>query len=354
MSPETEREAPKPGESLTLSSGQRTFRASHATISGVLPVPRWASAWWLIFLGLAVAEVVALTVRVSRVPPNSDWTAAASLVRAQFDSHDAITVAPSWADPLLRLHLGDRIHAKVAGRPDLAAFERLWVLSIRGQHAHDAPARDADFTQVFGRVKVERFDFGPSPVVLDFVDELPNAAVAYTSRGATRDCSWQERVQGPFRGGLGAGPMPPRQRFVCNPKSPSSWVGTTVLEDLSLAPKRCIFQHPQGPEPTSVTYRDVHLGTQLVLHAGLDYHRERHERGAPVTLRVFIHDKEVASFVHHDGEGFKRYEVDTRAVRSQALSARGNVRFEVTTPNPKDRVFCWAGSIRDSVRAETP
>lgn len=354
MSADSGREAPKPGDPSSLAGGPRLTRKAHATISGILPAPRWASPWWLVFLGLAVAEVAALTVRVSRVPPAEDWTAAAALVRAQFDSHDAISVAPSWADPLLRLYLGDRISAKVAGRADLSAFDRLWVLSIRGMRSAETPARAPDFSQIFGQVKVERFDFGPSPVVLDFVDALPNARVEYTERGETRACTWQERVPGPFRGGLGAGPMPPRQRFVCNPKVPSSWVGTTMLEDLSLSPRRCIWQHPQGEEPVSVIYPDVHLGTRLVLYAGLDYHRERHERGAPVTMRVLINGEEAAHFTHHDGEGFRRYEIDTRPDRKKARAARGEVRFEVTTPNARDRWFCWAGSVRDAGRGETP
>src|SRR4051812_37695864 len=175
MSREAEREAPKSGESLTVSSGTHTFRAGHATISGVIPAPRWASPWWLVFLGLAVAEVIALTVRVSRVPPEDDWIAAAALVRTQLESNDAISVAPAWADPLLRLHLGDRMNAKLSGRADLAAFERLWVLSIRGRRSPEAPAREPDFEQTFGRVSVARYDFGPSPVVFDFVDALPSA-----------------------------------------------------------------------------------------------------------------------------------------------------------------------------------
>src|SRR4051794_13894502 len=75
MSSESEqREAPKSGESLTISSGQHALRVGPAsTISGVIPAPRWASAWWLVFLGLAVAEVVALFVRISHVPPEDEW-----------------------------------------------------------------------------------------------------------------------------------------------------------------------------------------------------------------------------------------------------------------------------------------
>ena len=272
MSPEIERETPKSGESLIISS-THSFRSAHTTISGVIPAPRWASPWWLVFLGLAIAEVVALTVRVSRVPPEDDWIAAASLVRAQLESNDAITVAPAWADPLLRLYLGDRMSGKLAGRADLSAFERLWILSIRGQRAAETPARAPDFEQAFGRVSVARYDFGPSSVVFDFVDALPSASVDQDTREGKEPCPWMERAPVAGRGGLGFGPMPPRQRFVCNAKDPSAWVGSTILEDLSLSPRRCIWQHPRGSRPVGVTFKDVNLGTHLVLYGGLDYHR---------------------------------------------------------------------------------
>lgn len=353
MSSDSEREAPKSGESLTISSGSHSFRGAHSTISGVVPAPRWASPWWLAFLGLAFAEVVALTVRVSRVPPEDDWATAAALVRSRFESSDAITVAPSWADPLLRLHLGDRISAKLAGRADLASFERLWVLSIRGQRAPEAPAREPDFRQVFGRVAVSRYDLGPSPVVLDLVDALPSASVDYTRRGERIPCELRDRVGGPSRGGLGFGPVPPRQRFVCDANRQGHWVGTTIIEDLSLAPRRCVLQRPQGPEPISVTYRDIHLGTRLVLHAGLDYHDERNETGVPVTLRVLIDGREVDRIVHRDGDGFARYEIDTQKHREGA-SARGELRLEVTAQDSRKRSFCWSATIQDARRKEAP
>jgi len=354
MSGESEREAPKSGESLTVSSSHHTFRAGHATISGVIPAPRWASPWWLVFLGLALAEVIALTVRISRVPPEDDWVAAAALVRAQLESNDAITVAPAWADPLLRLHLGDRMNAKLSGRSDLSSFERLWVLSIRGKRAPEAPTRAPDFQQSFGRVSVSRYDFGPPPVVFDFVDALPSAQVDYRPRGQLTECPWKERVSGPVRGGLGFGPVPPRQRFVCEAREASAWVGSTILEDLSLAPRRCIWQHPQSGGPVGVTFKDVHLGTRLVLYAGLDYHRERDERGAPVTMRVSIDGEEAARLVHRDGEGYKRYEVDTRPAQKRSGSARGAVRVEVSADDRRDRWFCWSGTVQDARRREAP
>jgi hypothetical protein len=304
-----------------------------------------------LLVGLAIAELIALRVREARVPADNDWQRAAELVRKNHQSSDALVVAPTWADPLLRLHLGDRITAKVAGRVDLAAFERMWVLSIRGARADEAPYRAADFRTTFGGVTVERFDFGPTPVVMDFVDALPSASVEIASGASQRSCAWDARVPGVARGGLGFGPVFPRQRFVCDEKRPWLWVGSTIIEDLSLSARRCIWQHPQGREPVSVTFHDVHLGRRLVLYGGLDYHHERDGTGGPVTMRVFASGTEIGRMVHRDGEGMKRVVIDTHKT---SASLRGDLRFEVTSPAPNRRSFCWAGSIQDATRREAP
>ena len=207
--------------------GTYPFTAQRATSSGRVPAPRWASPWWLLFLGLAVAEVVALGVRERRVPSEKDWASAAEHVRSQLTPTDAITVAPGWADPLLRLYLGDRLDARVSGRADLASFERLWVLSIRGARASDAPDRTPDASETFGRVRVERYDLGASTVIFDLAEHLREARVArrVSAHGSDRDvpCPWREERTQSFQGGLGAGAVAPRERFVCEPQSPSLW-----------------------------------------------------------------------------------------------------------------------------------
>jgi hypothetical protein len=327
--------------------------ATALSISGMVPAPRWASARWLLLLGLAVAEVLALWGRQSRVLSASAFEAAAALVREQYDTDDALVIAPEWADPLLRLHLGDRISLKAAGRSDLSAYERLWVLSFRGARAPEAPARQPDFQKVVQGISVERYDFAPSPVVLDLVDALPSANVDVTLSDGRAACQFRERVPGAQRGGLGFGPAAPRQRFVCDAPTGSSWVGATIIEDLALKPRRCVLQRPRPNEPVTVTYRDVHLGSQLVLYGGLYYEDERNEVGAPVTMRVLIDGKERARFVHRDGEGMRRYQVDTRLPQQAGGGSRpGELSIEVSAPDAIRRSFCWAGSIRDAQRSE--
>lgn len=337
--------------------GTYPFTTQRATSSGRVPAPRWASPWWLLFLGLAIAEVVALGVRERRVPSEKDWASAAEHVRAKLQPTDAITVAPGWADPLLRLYLGDRMTARISGRADLAAYERLWVLSIRGARAPDAPDRAPDAAETFGRVRVERFDLGPSTVLYELADALPEARVQrrISAHGHARDvpCAWRDAPPPAFQGGLGAGVVAPRERFVCDPQHPALWVGLTTIETLDLSPRRCIWTHPQGPDPISITYDDAKLGGLLVLHAGLDYHDERDGVRGPVNMRVLLDDREIGSFTHRDGDGMARWEVDLAKALPEPLPPSGALRFEVSSPGiPDRRSFCWTGSMQSHPRKE--
>jgi hypothetical protein len=42
-----------------------------------------------------------------------------------------------------------------------------------------------------------------------------------------------------------------------------------------------------------------------------------------------------------DGDGWKRMFVDT-----DAFGARGSIAFEVTSPDPDKRIFCWHASVQ--------
>ena len=321
-----------------------------STISGRVQAPRWASPWWLLFLGLAVAEIIALGVREHRVPSEQDWSRAAEYVRREMKGKDAVAVAPNWADPLLRLYLGDRISAKMAGRSDLDGYERLWVLSIRGARAPEAPRPDPDGEEMFGRVRVERYDLGPSSVLLDLADALPSARVEMRKDGIDQMCPLRTFPPAVARGGLGAGVLAPRQRFQCDFDRPWLWVGTTVIESLDLSPRHCVWTHPQGRDPISINYANVPLGNRLVLYGGLDYHDERDQNKAPIELRVLVNGREVDRFVHRDGDGMARYEVDFSRKLGHELPVRGDLRLEVTTQEPFRRSFCWTGTLQQGAR----
>lgn len=310
-----------------------------------------AEAAWLVVLGVALVEVVGHFAVVARVAPEADWEAAAAWVREHERPEDLIEVAPDWADPVLREHLGDRISFREAGRSDMAPFERLWVLSIRGANLPGAPRRPPDFERYFGRVRLRRWDLGPSPVLYDFVEHVREADVVRVHGGSEIPCRWQARGV-PHGGGLGAGPMTPAERHVCDPQRGWLWVGETVTEDLDLEPRHCIWQHPAGLEPIRATFRDVPLGDRLVFYGGLYYEHERMREHGPVYVTVRVNGVEAGRMIHRDGDGWKRMEVDPRSALGVGApeDARGDVSVEVVAPDPHLRTFCWSATTRSGPR----
>jgi len=302
-------------------------------------------SWSLVVLVVLVELVGHVAIQV-RVPPDSDWAEAAAFVRTSLAPKDTVVAAPGWADPLVRRELGDVMSFNMAGMSDLAPFERLWALSIRGHLPELAPARAPDFERVFGQVRVMRWDLGRSQVLYDFVDHVEEASADFDEGGRRRVC---EKRHGPSSpGGLSTGPSVPHERFVCDPQRPWLWVGATVMEDLSLAPRYCVHEHPIGPTPFRVSFPNVPLGDRLVVYAGLFSEHERMQEWPDIRVRVLADGREIANMNHQDGEGWKRLE----ALTEPGLAPE--VTFEVTCPVPHYRTFCWSATTRSGSTERVP
>lgn len=291
---------------------------------------------WIALVALPVTEV-ALHVRArAAVPAESDWQRAAAFVRGQLAAKDLVVSAPGWTDPLLRAALGDRVTPAMAGRSDLAGFERMWSLSIRGARPADAGAREPSLTKAFGGVTVERYELGRASVRLDLVDRI---ATAEASLGG-RPCP-HKRLPLPRGGGLGYGVLPPHERFQCD--AANTWLAEVVLEDLGITPRRCVFQPPGVGAPTRVVLRDVELSGELVLYGGLYYEHERMRKGAPVVATVLANGAPIGTLTHHDGDGWKKLALKT-------TPGRADLTIEVRSASRKQRGFCWAASVREAAR----
>jgi len=304
---------------------------------------RSVAAWvWVLIAGLAIFELVAHPLIRAEIPGEESWEAAAAFVRGRYESTDRIVAAPAWADPIVREHLGDLLSLRMAAPPDAAGIDRLWELSIRGASSRDEPA---DLEKDFDGVRVKMWSLPSDELIYDFVEEITGAKVELVQADQPKTCSWVRARPAP--GGLERGPMSPSERFVCDGRRPWLWVGATVLSDLELQPRRCVWQHPAGSDPVRVTFVDVPVGDRLLVHGGIDYQAERQRIHAPVTLRVWIDHQIAAELVHLDGDGWSGIEIDT----SELGLERATVRFETTADDPDARLFCWSAS---SVRRRSP
>lgn len=287
---------------------------------------------WVVLVGLPVAEVALHYRARAAVPAESDWQRAAAFVRSELAPKDLIVSAPGWTDPLLRAAIGERITPAMAGRSDLAGFQRIWSLSIRGARPKEAGARAPAQSETFGGVTVERYDLDPPTVRTDLVDRLAGAEVSV----GTRPCP-HKRLPPVRGGGLGQGVLPPVERFQCD--GAGTWVAEVMLEDLSITPRRCVHQPPGVGTPTRVVLRDVELTEQLVFYAGLYYEHERMLKGEPVVMTVLANDRPIGTLTHRDGDGWEKLELKTQP-------GRADVAIEVRSTTRKRRAFCWAASVR--------
>lgn len=305
----------------------------------------WRGVGWLAFLALAVVELAAHAVIQARVVDDDDWSQAAARVRDGYAPGDLIVASPSWADPLVRRELGELMSLEDAAPADLAQHRRLWVLSIRGHRPEIAPPTAPQLSEQVGRVRVLRWELPqPQEVLYDFVEHVDDARVSRVEGERELPCRFVPggRPQG---GGLGAGPITPARRHLCDPARPWLWVGETVLDDLDMQPRHCIWQHPQGAEPIRARFPNVPLGDEIVLYADLYYEHERHREHAPISVALFVDDEPVGRMTHRDGDGWKRMVASTRH-GARGDRERGEVRVEVTADDPHLRTLCWAATTR--------
>ena len=296
------------------------------------------AAWvWVLIAGLAVFELVAHPLIRAAIPSDESWEASSAFVRARYEPMDRIVAAPSWIDPIVRSHLGDLVSLRMAAPSDLAGIERVWEVSIRGATTREEPPA---LEEHFDGVRVRMWLVSTNEVLYDFVENIEHADVELDAREGSQACPW--KTARPLRGGLGHGPMTPWQRFVCDPRRPWLWVGATILNDLELQPRRCIWQHPAGPDPVRVTFPEAAMGERLIVRGGIDYNSERRRVLGPVTLRVWIDDQLAGELVHHDGDGWSGIDIDTSALDLDLAE----VRFETTADDPSARLFCWSASTQ--------
>ncbi len=277
----------------------------------------------LVALLALVETATALTARL-RVAGDDDWRAAAAEVRAGFTAGDLIVFAPGWVDQIGRAWLGDLIPVEMAGRSDADRYARVWVVSIRGARAPEAAGARLARTTQHGRVRVTLYDKTAQPLVWDFTAHADEARVTQSLPGTPA------RAATPCYGD-------PQNGWRCA----GSHVERRTLE-VDYRPRRGLLVPADGARTTHVDFAEAPLGGTLVVYAGMhDYYARKNAEG-PVDFRVAVDGKELLAARVGNGDGWRRFDLDTRAF----AGGRHAVRFDVSAANSAWRSFGFHAEAR--------
>jgi hypothetical protein len=272
---------------------------------------------------LAVVETTVALVAPSRAPTDADWAAAATAVRAGFRRGDLIVAAPAWADPILRVQLGDLIPPEIAARMDDDRFARVWEVSQRGAEAAAARGGTTALDERFGRLRVRLIERPAEIVTYDFVARWADAHVSRRDAGgAIVACT----IAG--------------DRIVCPGPGNSSLHRQLVEVDQKL--REALLTQPVAGAVVVIEFPAVPLGRGLVIATGLHDTWMRKAAHGTVEARVIVGDQTTELPVTSDDSGWARTRIDTEARAGQTVP----VRLEITSAAPYDRFFAFAAEAR--------
>ncbi len=251
----------------------------------------------LLLVLVAVWEIVATRCTATSVPEDPAWAKASAVVRAGYRPGDLIVFAPTWSDPVGRLHLGDLIPLDVAARMDAAKFGRIWEIAIRGARAPETAGLTPVETTERSGVTVRRYERTPVEVIADLRDRVTSARVEKGGRGPTLE-----------------------------------------LAEVGFAPHRCIQVVPTPDVPMKISFPGVPTGTQLVGYVGIADVFTRRDNRRAAQLEVEIADRVIAR---------ARAEVDDGWVRFSATTTPGTADITIVARSSgANRLICFAVETR--------
>jgi len=272
---------------------------------------------------LAVVETTVALVAPSRAPTDADWVAAGAAVRAGFRPGDLIVAAPAWADPILRVQLGDLIPPEIAARMDDDRFARVWEVGQRGAQAPLSPGGTTTVDERFGRLRVRLVERPAEIVNYDFVARWADAQVS------RRDAS-----------GVVVACTLAGERVICPAPGNNSLHRQLVEVDQKL--REALLTEPVAGAAVVIEFPAVPLGRALVIATGLHDTWMRKAARGTVEARLTVGDQTTELPVTSDDSGWTRTRIDTTARAGQTVP----VRLEITSAAPSDRFFAFAAEAR--------
>jgi uncharacterized Zn-binding protein involved in type VI secretion len=274
-------------------------------------------------VALALIETAVSLIAPLRAPTDANWAAAERDVRAGFQPGDLIVAAPAWADPIMRMHLGDLIPLATAGRMDGARYGRVWEIDQRGARAPEGRDGRVVAETRHGALTVRRVERSGAAVSYDFLARWNDAHVSrVAASGAAIPC--------PFQG----------DRFQC-PQIGFNYVKRQIVEvDTTL--RQALLAQPVDGARVVVEFPAVRLGREIAVATGLSNVWMRKAAAGTVDLTVAIDGQPALRVTTSNRNGWLISHVDTAARAGQTAT----VRFEVTSPAPYARYFAFAAEAR--------
>jgi hypothetical protein len=274
-------------------------------------------------VALAIVEALVAVLAPLRAPGPDDWAAVERDVRAGFRPGDLIVAAPTWADPIMRMHLGDLISIPTAGRMDGARFSRVWEIDQRGARAPETRDGRVVLERRHGPLTLRQVERAGASVSYDFLARFNDAHVSRVdANGAALPCPWQgDRFQCPLYG--------------------FNYVRRQLVEvDTHL--RWALLAQPVDRARIVIEYPAVVLGREIAIATGLSNVWMRKAAKGPVDLSVTIDGKPALHVTTQNESGWLISHVDTAARAGQTAV----VRFEVSSPAPYARYFGFAAEAR--------
>lgn len=260
---------------------------------------------------------------VARVPVETQWKAAADVVRAAHQQGDCVVFNPPWAGegaPLLE-GLDVRISETVDWY-EARKCTRVWVLSSLARSEPDSPAGFRKVSEVLGSGVDVRL-YRPQPrgeLLFDFLARIDKAQVSRIYPDRMQRCK-------NFRD----------QRWYCGGEHRWQFVGRHA-RDIAGVARNIIWAHPLDKGARlEIRYPDVPMGRTLVVHYGLTQRAIETGEGAPTTFWIDVGEERVFERTVGVNEGGWFEET----VDVSGFAAGADVVFTVFTRDYKDRQFCF-------------
>jgi hypothetical protein len=298
---------------------------------------------WLLVPVVGLTELAAHAYFSSRPPSPEEWKTGRPTVAELRRHGELVVIAPRWAEPNARFAFGDALMPlRDVGRADESAYARAIEVSIVGASAPELTGWKLLEERKVGKLRLRVLENpAPAHVTFDFADAVADASVADVRHdGAETPCTYTTTARR-SAGGLHGDPAFPAARHLCS-GSEAHFVGVTVVEDAEWRGRRCIWAEPVDGAELSIRYHDVPLGATLRGYGTLPWWIERELHGAPVEMRILAGGEEIGTYVHRDGEGWRRFE----APLGKLAGTRADVEFRISSRRSHDRQFCFEADTR--------